>query len=149
MYVVICRVDSIIIEIAKNCGTSDILHRKIGLGIKAPQLPCRVLFTTRQRFDANGLSPFEVAMFSPEASRIVLTHYRPDLTDDATVDEVCSAPGYLPLALELGAIFLKKKPKASRRNHYLTDLPAHVSGYQTTAVSEVLCSIAASRRPIP
>ncbi len=109
--------------------SADIRHREIGRGIKAPQLPCRVLFTTRQRFDANGLSPFEVVMFSPEASRTILTHYRPDLVNDPSVDEVCSALGYLPLALELGAIFLRKKPKASPRS-YLDYL--HANGADAT-----------------
>ena len=105
---------------------SDILHREIGAGIRAAQLPCRVLFTTRQHFDANGLCPFEMAMFSPEASRVVLTHYRSDLGQDQAVDEVSRALGYLPLALELGAVFLKKKSKASPRS-YLEHLKAHGS----------------------
>jgi WD40 repeat protein len=101
-----------------NASTAaELQHREIGLGIKGPQLPCSVLFTTRKRFDANGLCPLEVLLFSLDASRAVLTHYRPDLKDEGTVDNVCSALGFLPLALELGAIFLKKKPKASPQSY--------------------------------
>ena len=95
---------------------AEMRHREIALGLLPVSLPCHVLFTTRKRFLGDGLVPFEIGLLAPEPARILLTHTRPELQSASDeVDETCRALGYLPLALELAAAFLARKPKTTLR----------------------------------
>ena len=85
---------------------------------KEAGIECQVLFTTRKRVPANGLVPLEISLLPPEVARELLTRTRLDLQSETEeADETCRVLGCLPLALELAAAFLAKKPKASLRSY--------------------------------
>ena len=96
-----------------RCSIYAVLRVTKEVGIE-----CQVLFTTRKRVPANGLVPLEISLLPPEVARELLTRTRLDLQSETEeADETCRVLGYLPLALELAAAFLAKKPKASLRSY--------------------------------
>jgi WD40 repeat protein len=103
---------------------NDLKYREIGQGVRPVNLPCHVLFTTRQRLDKSGFFAVDVGMLPSDLAAQILTRNRPDFRSDTTgIEAVCRALGYLPLALDLGSIFLSRKPNATLSAYlkHLTD----------------------------
>ncbi len=84
------------------------------------RLPNRLLFTTRQR-DLGRFQAVELRTLPPDAALSLLRHPRRQPILDVshpehqTAGDICAVFGYLPLALEIAAAHLAKKPLDERR----------------------------------
>jgi WD40 repeat protein len=78
------------------------------LGIAPLDLGCNVLFTTRRQFNLPGVSSHTVGVLGEEEAHGLLTARRQPAGEAETghARAVCSAVGYLPLALVLASAFL-------------------------------------------
>jgi hypothetical protein len=105
-----------------NLADPAALNVPLGVGGSAAvipaALPCRVLFTTRQR-DLGRFTPVEVSVL-PEGAALQLLLRHPErraIRDPAhpeheTAQAICAVLGYLPLALEIAGAHLGRRPSA-------------------------------------
>jgi WD domain, G-beta repeat len=73
---------------------------------RAPELPCRVLFTTRRRHLGLRFESVEVGVL-PEPEAVELLRAEDGARDDGAVRALCRTLGLLPLALALAATYLR------------------------------------------
>ena len=99
-----------------NLADPNVLHYPVSLDWVPAMLPCAVLFTTRQQQLA-GFSPIELAVLPlPAALKLLLNHparqpvLQPAHPEHATAQRICRLLGRLPLALEVAAAQLGKRP---------------------------------------
>jgi hypothetical protein len=98
-------------------------HPLFETGLTVLTLGCDLLFTTRRQFDLPGVSSQHVDVLNTSAAFEFLTAHRKPTTDSERDDAlaICSAVGYLPLALVLIAGFINKRPQVTF-GKYLADL---------------------------
>ena len=83
------------------------------------RLPCRLLFTTRRRV-LGRFRPVELKTLPPDAALALLLRdprrqpaLEPSHLEYATAADICAVLGYLPLAVEIAAAHLSRKPARS------------------------------------
>lgn len=95
---------------------ADVQRTEIGpAALRLPDLPARLLITTRRAELPTGFAGLSVATLEhePEAARAMLHDARPEENDTALLDEICRALGYLPLTLGMAAAALRKRKEMS------------------------------------
>jgi len=104
--------------ILDNLADPASLNRPIGAEVVSAALPCRILFTTRQR-DLGRLQAVEVTVLPEDAAlKLLLRHpsrqpiLKPTHPEHEEAQAVCAVLGYLPLALEVAATHLGRRPEA-------------------------------------
>ena len=91
---------------------AQLRQKAIGSGTFTVNLTCHQLFTTRQRFESNGMQALSVDVLPMEDARTLLTSKRPDLDSETqAVARVCQALGRLPLGLALARPSLSENRK--------------------------------------
>jgi WD40 repeat protein len=86
---------------------------RLGPGITPVELGGAQLFTTRRRNLPHGLATLDVEILPRDASRQMILAARPEAAEDSALEQLCVALGDLPLALELAAAALRRRPRLS------------------------------------
>jgi len=104
--------------ILDNLADPASLNRPIGAEVVPAALPCRILFTTRQR-DLGRFQAVEVTVLPEDAAlKLLLRHpsrweiVDPTHPEHEEAKTICAVLGYLPLALEVAATHLGRRPDA-------------------------------------
>jgi len=104
--------------ILDNLADPASLNRPIGAEVVPAALPCRILFTTRQR-DLGRFQAVEVTVLPEDAAlKLLLRHpsrceiLDPTHPEHEEAKTICAVLGYLPLALEVAATHLGRRPDA-------------------------------------
>lgn len=87
-------------------------------------LGCNLLFTTRRAFELPGVSSLTVGVLAPTASIRLLESYRQPRSDEeaALTGAICTALGYLPLAIVLAGAYLREYAYEVGFDTYLAEL---------------------------
>jgi len=103
--------------ILDNLSDSALLKQPVASYLIPAGLPCYVLFTTRQR-NIGDFRAVALPIPPPESSLQLLLHHetRRDILDPAHAEHaeaksICALLGYLPLALEIAAAQLARRPE--------------------------------------
>jgi hypothetical protein len=106
-----------------NLGDPKMLDGVILHNLTPASLPCRLLFTTRQR-DLAGFRPVGMTTLPEGAALDLLLRHesrkparRPDHPEHQTARAICATLGYLPLALEIASAHLGKFPAPLAKYH--------------------------------
>ena len=104
--------------ILDNLADPATLNQPIGADVVLAALPCRILFTTRQR-DLGRFHSIEVTVLPEDvALKLLLRHpgrqpiLKPTHPEHEEAKAICAVLGYLPLALEVAATHLGRRPEA-------------------------------------
>lgn len=93
----------------------DIIEQEIGPKLRIIDLRAKILITTRRQSLPEDFLPLSVDVLPIEEARQILLAVRPLSVTDNAIDQICHDLGCLPLALNLAAAALRKRPTLSPR----------------------------------
>ena len=120
----------------RRLNSDSAFHSRAGL--TPLTLGCNLLFTTRKHFQLPGVAAQAVDKLSEEAAYALLTGRRDPASppEAASARAICSAVGYLPLALVLAAGYLNKYRAVSFADYYAELAKNKLAAVDAGAVSD-------------